>query len=73
MGLKDYFIPAKNMNVEEARRFLAENKEQDFTLLDVRQPGEYREAHLPGAVLVPLPELAGRLKELHRDKPLVVY
>lgn len=73
MGLKDYFIPAKNMNVEEARRFLAENKEQDFTLLDVRQPGEYREAHLPGAVLVPLPELTRRLGELDRDKPLVVY
>lgn len=73
MGLKDYFIPAKNMSVEEARRFLAENKEQDFTLLDVRQASEYEQSRLPGAVLVPLPELPSRLDELDRDKPLVVY
>lgn len=73
MAFKDYFIPAKNMSVEEARRFIAENKEQDFTLLDVRQPGEYEQAHLPGSVLVPLPELASRLDELDRSKPVVVY
>jgi rhodanese-related sulfurtransferase len=73
MAFKDYFIPAKNMSVDEARRFLAENKEQDFTLLDVRQPREYERSHLPGSVLVPLPELTSRLDELDRAKPLVVY
>jgi sulfur-carrier protein adenylyltransferase/sulfurtransferase len=73
MGLKDYFIPAKNMSVDEARRFFAENKEQDFTLLDVRQPGEYEQSRLPGAVLVPIPELPSRLGELDREKPVVVY
>ncbi len=73
MGLKDYFIPAKNMSVEEARHFFASNKEQDFTLLDVRQPGEYEQSRLPGAVLVPIPELPSRLGELDREKPVVVY
>jgi sulfur-carrier protein adenylyltransferase/sulfurtransferase len=73
MGLKEYFIPAKNMSVEEARLFFASNKEQDFTLLDVRQPGEYEQSRLPGAVLVPIPELPSRLGELDREKPVVVY
>jgi rubrerythrin len=39
----------------------------------VRQPGEYESEHLPGAKLIPLPELAGRLAELDADKPTVVY
>ena len=73
MGFKDYFIPAKSMEAEEARRFVAEHREQEFTLLDVRQPGEYEQAHLPGAVLVPLPNLPNRLEELDRDKPVVAY
>ena len=73
MGFKHYFIPVKNLDADEAGRFLAEHKEQEFTLLDVRQPGEYEQAHLPGAVLVPLPNLPSRLDELDRDKPLVVY
>ena len=73
MGLKDYFIPAKNMSVDEARAYLAEHKEQEFTLLDVRQPAEYEQARIPGAVLISLPELTSRLEELDREKPLVVY
>ncbi|CAN5651078.1 rhodanese-like domain-containing protein [soil metagenome] len=33
-------------------------------LIDVRMPDEYEEAHVPGAVLVPLPELPERLGEI---------
>jgi len=44
-----------------------------FTLLDVRQPGEYDAEHLPGAKLIPLPELGARLSELDAGKPTVVY
>ncbi|GIU83456.1 MAG: hypothetical protein KatS3mg008_0231 [Acidimicrobiales bacterium] len=36
-------------------------------LLDVRQPDEYREAHVPGANLVPLDQLESRLAELPKD------
>jgi rhodanese-related sulfurtransferase/rubrerythrin len=44
-----------------------------FTLLDVRQPEEYESEHLPGAKLIPLPELSGRLPELDAEKPTLVY
>jgi rhodanese-related sulfurtransferase len=73
MSWKQFFIPAKNMDAEQAREYLAEHKVSDFTLLDVRQPGEYARARIPGSVLIPLPELTGRLEELDRDKPVVVY
>jgi molybdopterin/thiamine biosynthesis adenylyltransferase/rhodanese-related sulfurtransferase len=42
-------------------------------LLDVREPAEFEAGHLPGAVLLPLGQLAGRLGELPATQPLVVY
>ncbi len=41
-------------------------------VLDVRQPDEYVEAHVPGAVLIPLGELAGRQSEIPGGDPLYV-
>lgn len=43
---------------------LARRLEGGATLLDVREPDEYVEAHVPGAVLVPLSELADRLGDV---------
>lgn len=34
------------------------------TVIDVRQPDEYEEAHVPGARLIPLQEVPERLDEL---------
>jgi rhodanese-related sulfurtransferase len=41
-------------------------------LLDVRNPDEYEEKHVPGAVLVPLGELASRTDEIPAGDPLYV-
>jgi rhodanese-related sulfurtransferase len=73
MDWKQFLTPAKNMSADEARQFLAQHRTSDFTLLDVRQPGEHMQARIPGSHLVPLPELPSRLEELDRDKPVVVY
>ena len=43
---------------------LADLRAQGVALLDVRMPDEYEEAHVPGAVLVPLPELAERIGDV---------
>ncbi|MGI0140137.1 MAG: molybdopterin-synthase adenylyltransferase MoeB [Thermoplasmata archaeon] len=42
-------------------------------LLDVREPGEWEIAHLPGATLIPRGQLADRLTELTSARELVVY
>jgi thioredoxin 1 len=42
------------------------------TVLDVRNPDEYDEAHVGGAVLIPLPELAQRVDEVPAGSPLYV-
>jgi sulfur-carrier protein adenylyltransferase/sulfurtransferase len=48
---------------------------EDLPLLDVRNPHEYSAGHLPGAVLIPLGELPGRLGEIEnwRGREFAVY
>jgi rhodanese-related sulfurtransferase len=41
-------------------------------LIDVRQPDEYQEAHVPGAVLIPLATLPDRLDEIPADLPIYI-
>jgi glyoxylase-like metal-dependent hydrolase (beta-lactamase superfamily II)/rhodanese-related sulfurtransferase len=41
-------------------------------LLDVREPEEYAQGHVPGAINLPQAELAQRLDELDKDQPVLV-
>ena len=41
-------------------------------LLDVRGLSEWRGGHIPGATLIPLPELLDRIDEVPMDQPIVV-
>jgi glyoxylase-like metal-dependent hydrolase (beta-lactamase superfamily II)/rhodanese-related sulfurtransferase len=40
-------------------------------LLDVREPEEYAHGHVPGALNIPQAELASRLDEIPRDRPVL--
>jgi rhodanese-related sulfurtransferase len=41
-------------------------------ILDVRQPEEWNEFHVPDSTLIPLGELASRVEELPKDQEIVV-
>ncbi len=43
------------------------------TVLDVRPAQEYRAGHIPGAISIPVDELANRLKELPKHRTIVAY
>ena len=43
------------------------------TVVDVRSPNEFRSGAYPRAVNIPLPELARRLGEIPKDRPVVLY
>ena len=73
ISLKKLFTPVKSINSEEAKKFMAAKPEGDYTLLDVRQPGEYEAEHIPGAKLIPLPGLKDGLRQLDKQKPVLVY
>jgi rhodanese-related sulfurtransferase/rubrerythrin len=61
------------INPEELRRYIREHNEKDFLLVDVRQPDEYEEGHIPGARLLPLPELVRKMETLPSGLDLVFY
>jgi sulfur-carrier protein adenylyltransferase/sulfurtransferase len=67
------FKPVASMEADEARDYIAKHQEGDYLILDVRQPGEYEEAHIPGGKLLPLPELASAYKTLDPEKPTIVH
>ncbi|SHO43183.1 Rhodanese-like domain-containing protein [Desulfopila aestuarii DSM 18488] len=73
MRWKQFFTPVQSMDGLETRKFLEQLSGDDYNLIDVRQPGEYKDGHLPGAKLIPLGDLADRARELDPDKPTVVY
>jgi sulfur-carrier protein adenylyltransferase/sulfurtransferase len=73
MRWKQFLTPVNSLTPSEAKAFIADQAAGSYRLLDVRQPKEYAEKHLPGSILMPLPGLADRLDELERDLPLIVY
>lgn len=56
------------INVREA----AAKRDAGVFLLDVREPFEWAESHIPGATHIPLGELQQRLDELPADQEVVV-
>jgi sulfur-carrier protein adenylyltransferase/sulfurtransferase len=62
-------IPA--MSAQELKRKM-DTREQ-FELIDVREAFEYEIARIDGAKLIPLGEIAERVNELQRERPIVVH
>ena len=73
MKLTDTFKEVDSLSANEVRKWLAERKEGEFTLIDVREPEEYKEGHLPGALLMPLSDLLNRMNELDPSNPVITY
>ncbi|MBC2904707.1 ArsR/SmtB family transcription factor [Streptomyces cupreus] len=61
---------ATEVTREELRARIAAG---DVVVLDVRPAEEYLAGHIPGAVSVPVEELAARIDELPEDTEIVVY
>jgi rhodanese-related sulfurtransferase len=73
MSVLDYFKPVSTWSAEKVRAFLHQKKPDEYNLVDVRQPDEYKRGHLPGARLIPVGELPKRLAEIDPNKPTIVY
>jgi rhodanese-related sulfurtransferase len=73
MSVLDYFKPVSTWSTEKIRKFLNQESVGEYNLVDVRQPEEYEQGHLPGAQLIPVGELPNRVGELNPDKPTIVY
>lgn len=60
--------PPAEVSVAEAVRM----RDTGAFILDVRQPEEWNQVHIPGATLIPLSELRTRLNEIPADLPVLV-
>jgi rhodanese-related sulfurtransferase len=60
----------REIDIEGLRQQL--ETDEGATLIDVREPAEYVEAHVPGAVLIPMGQLASRLDEVPKDRTVYV-
>jgi len=66
-------LKMENLTAPQLRDFINTHNEMDYVLVDVRQPAEYAVAHIPGARLLPLPELESKIDDLPADKDLLFY
>ena len=64
-------MKAGEIDVTEVKKKL--DGGEDFVLIDVREPHEYRIACIPGARLIPLGEVARRLAELDPEADIVIH
>lgn len=59
-----------NLTAPELARRLA--AERDLVVLDVREPVEWQEGHVPGALHIPMRQVPGRAGELPREKTIAL-
>jgi len=73
MGLPVTAGDIKDVEPAELHRILQNCTDGDCpAIVDVREPWEFRQGHVPGARLIPLGQLSSRVKELDPEKPVAV-
>lgn len=61
----------KSINLDQLKQKI-DNKE-DITILDIRDKENYDKSHIKNATNIPFEEVANKIKELPRNKELIVY
>lgn len=67
MPTKDEREPFHRITIAEAKEMM----NSDAVVIDVRNPNEYAEGHVPGATLIPVNSVFARSNELPADKKLI--
>ncbi|MCP4107942.1 MAG: sulfurtransferase [Desulfobacteraceae bacterium] len=63
----------ENLTADELKKYIKKHNEKDYLLVDVRQPHEYTNGHIPGAKLMLVMQLESRLYDLPGDKDMIFY
>lgn len=58
----------KNMNAQQFRQVSKGSK-----MVDVREPHEFKQGHLPGAVNIPLGQLGRNIADISKETPVYLY
>lgn len=63
---------AANLPAEISAAEASAKRDAGAFVLDVREPDEWKESHIPGSTLISLGELEARVKEVPRDREVIV-
>jgi rhodanese-related sulfurtransferase len=66
-------IPRGFYGVRDVAEIQAKVAEGKTLFIDVREPSEYAGGHIPGAINIPLRELAQHLDQVPHDQPVMLY
>jgi rhodanese-related sulfurtransferase len=68
-----FFKKTESISVDDARQFMRQKDPGEYNLIDVRQPKEYTEKHIPGAQLIPVGQIDNQAQKIDSTKPTLVY
>ena len=68
----DYHNIIIELGSDELKEYLDAQRDE-YLLVDVREPKEYKKAHIPGAMLVRLKEVEGSMAQFDQDKDVIFY
>lgn len=66
-------IQVQSIFADDLNDYMKSHREQDYLLIDVREPIEYELGHVPGAKPIPLGRFEARISELDSDRELLLY
>lgn len=67
--MKTYDIT--HLNTDQLKTYIDSHNEKEYAIIDVRQPEEYYEGHIPGARLIPFTTLGSRVAGLPENMDLI--
>ncbi|HWS25861.1 MAG TPA: metalloregulator ArsR/SmtB family transcription factor [Xanthomonadales bacterium] len=70
---RSYLDERGALEAVDGEELLRRVRQGDVTVLDVRPREEYAAGHVPGAISIPVGELAARLRELPKQRDIVAY
>lgn len=71
--VKDFREKRNSLEVLRMDELLTRMKSKNVVVLDVRPVTEFKNGHIPGAINIPIEELATQLKKLAKNKEYVAY
>lgn len=71
--VKDFREKRNSLEALRMDELLTKMKSKNVVILDVRPESEFKNGHIPGAINIPLEELASHLKKLSKNKEYVAY
>lgn len=72
LGLPVTSGDVQDIRPNELKVLLETNNDRLLTIIDVREPWEYQQGHIPGAQLMPLGEFRVKVQELDTTQPIAV-